>query len=367
VSHPLGGRASHELPPFDVSGGRYPLVAQAMHRLKQTWGDEVAFYGLITGPFTLALHLMGTDIFLEMFDAPDRVTRVLDQCAAIGRRTAEFYLDNGADVIAVVDPMTSQISPDHFAQFVTAHANAIFDHVRERGGVSSFFVCGNATRNLEHMCRTRCDNVSVDENIDLEQLRELALASGKSFGGNLKLTTVLLLGTGADASRDAVRCIDIGGDHGFVLAPGCDLPYATPEANLQAAALMVHDEYQRQVARAAAQDLPPETFEEIELPDYRREKQVIVDVVTLDSASCAPCQYMVGAVQQAAERLGDKVVIREHKITTRDGLGHMARLGVGQIPTICIDGEVQFPSIIPDIRTLITALEEKAREKSGGS
>lgn len=127
---------------------------------------------------------------------------------------------------------------------------------------------------------------------------------------------------------------------------------------------MVHDNYQRSVARAATQVATPELFEDVKLPDYSTEDRVIVDVVTLDSASCAvPCQYMVDAVERAAQKFGDRVVVNEHKITTHNGLGHMAKLGVGQIPTICIDGEVKFPSIIPDITTLIEAIEAKVESK----
>lgn len=362
-SHPLADAPISSLPAFDTGKGRFPVVAEAMNQLRRRFGEDVAFYGLITGPFTLALHLMGTGIFLKMFDDVDTVRKVLDLCTEVGRQAADFYLDNGADVVAVVDPMTSQISPRHFTEFVTNHVNAIFAHVRQRRALSSLFVCGNATRNLELMCQTLCDNVSVDENISFELLRDLARKHGKSFGGNLKLTTVLLLGTPADAKRDALRCIDAGGTTGFVLAPGCDLPYATPEENLQAVTSMIHDEYQRNVARVASQEIAPDLFEEVQLPDYSSENRVIVDVVTLDSASCAPCQYMVDAVEQAVRRLPGQVVIREHKITTRSGLGHMAKLGVGQIPTICIDGEVKFPSIIPDINTLIEAIESKAKEK----
>lgn len=364
TSHPLTSGNLSDLPAYDTSRGRFPIVADALKRLKAAQGNQVAWYGLITGPFTLALHLLGTNIFLQMFDDTAKVKDVLRFCAEIGGKTTDFYREHGADVIAVVDPMTSQISPEHFEEFVTEAVNEVFDHIRECGLLSSLFVCGNATRNLELMCRTRCDNVSVDENISLMQLRDLARANGKSFGGNLKLTTVLLLGTELDAQDDALRCMDIGGTDGFILAPGCDLPYATPEANLQAVADLVHDEYQREVARAAIKRRSVQELEDIELPDYTREEKVIVDVVTLDSASCAPCQYMVDAVERAARELPDKVEIREHKIKTRSGLGHMAKLGVGQIPTICIDGEVTFPSIIPDIKTLVEAIQAKAKGKS---
>jgi len=361
TGHPLADAPDDQMPTFDPAGGRFPIVVEATRTLRKQLGDSVALYGLITGPFTLGLHLLGTHIFLEMFSRPDRVQQVLDYCVEVGCRTADLYIDNGADVVAVVDPMTSQISPDHFATFVTDHVNVLFDHIRQRKAHSSLFVCGNATRNLELMCRTHCDNVSIDENIDLGQLRELAGTHGKSFGGNLKLTTVLLLGGPQNAKRDAIRCIDTGGERGFILAPGCDLPYATPEANLQAVATVVHDPYQQQVARALA---PVEqSFEDVSLPDYANDPRVIVDIITLDSASCAPCQYMVDAVVRAARAMGDKVLVREHKITTQSGLGHMAKLGVGQIPTICIDGHVAFPSIIPDMKTLTEAIIERIEAK----
>lgn len=364
TSHPLAdGAAMAGLPRFDASRGRFPIVLDALDIMKKRAGAEVGLYGLVTGPFTLALHLMGTNIFLEMFNDPAKVKRVLDYCAEVGCRAAEAYLDHGADIIALVDPMTSQISPAHFAEFVADYVDRIFDHVHAKKALASLFVCGNATRNLEAMCRTRADNLSVDENIDLARLRDLARSSGKSFGGNLKLTTVLLLGSEDAARLDAIRCIDIGGTSGFALAPGCDLPYATPERNIEAVAGMVHDPYQREVARTTAH-VDPAAFDDVELPDYDKEPQVIVDVVTLDSASCAPCQYMVGAVRDAAREIGDRVVIREHKITTQSGLGHMAKLGVGQIPTICIDGEVTFPSLIPDIRTLTDAIRKRLDDKA---
>jgi uroporphyrinogen decarboxylase len=362
ISHPLEEVSLGDLPSYDLSKGRFPAIADATQRLKKQIGDEVALYGLITGPFTLALHLAGTNIFLDMFSEPEKVKELLNYTAQIAQKTAGFYIEQGADVIAVVDPMTSQISPDHFQEFVSEYVDSVFNHVRSAGALSSLFVCGNATRNLEKMCATTCDNVSIDENIDFATLRDLCGKTGKSFGGNLKLTTVLLLGSELDAQKDAVRCIDIGGERGFVLAPGCDLPYATPTKNLEAVAKVVHDEYARSVAKAAAGGVA-DTFEDVNLPDYGTEQQVIVDVVTLDSASCAPCQYMVRAVEEAVKALGRRVVIREHKITTRNGLGTMSKLGVGQIPTICIDGEVQFPSIIPDTKTLSEAIETRANAK----
>ena len=155
VTHPLTRCGVEDLPAIDESKGRFPVAIEALATLRAEIGDTVAFYGLVCGPFTLALHLLGNDIFLKMFDDPEKVKRIVDFCADVAIESAAIYRRHGADVIAVVDPMTSQISPDHFGEFVTPGVNKVFDAVREGGGLSSMFVCGDATRNLEAMCRTQ--------------------------------------------------------------------------------------------------------------------------------------------------------------------------------------------------------------------
>lgn len=364
VTHPLEQDMSlSDLPEIDESKGRLPVVLKALDILKNDLGTETALYGLICGPFTLALHLRGNNIFLDMFDDPDSVKTLLDFCAEANLKMAQLYLNHGADVIAVVDPMTSQISPDHFDEFVTPAMNRVFDGIRESDGLSSIFVCGDVTRNLDVMCRTHADNISVDEQIVMPDLRRLCEKTGKSFGGNIKLTSVLLLGNEDDSRREAAEIMDACGSKGFILAPGCDLPYNTPPANLTAVAEVVHDEYKRKVAREL-QAADEDAFDDVQIPSYRKHKEVIVDVITLDSTSCAPCQYMMEAVERAAKNAFVKVYINEHKIKARAGLGMMKKLGVRNLPTICIDGEVAFASIIPDIKTLVKAIEARAIEKN---
>ena len=360
TSHPLAmGKKIADLPEIDESKGRFPVVTAALETLKKDIGDDTALYGLICGPFTLALHLLGNDIFLDMYDEEDEVIAVINYCAEVCKKSADIYLKHGADVIAVVDPMTSQISPDHFEQFVTPAMNNVYDHIREQGGVSSIFVCGDVSRNLEVMTKTRADNISVDEQIDMSHLRELCEAQGKSFGGNIKLTAVLLLGDEDDARMETLDIMNKSGSKGFILAPGCDLPYAVPVKNLQAVSELVHDTYAREAAKSL-QAKDADSFDDVALPDYHGARAVILDVITLDSTSCAPCQYMMEAVEMAADAAMVKVWINEHKIKVREGIGMMVKLGVKNLPTICINGEPTFASIIPDQTTLVKAIEKAA-------
>ncbi|MCK9244380.1 MAG: uroporphyrinogen decarboxylase family protein [Candidatus Marinimicrobia bacterium] len=252
VSHPLdalSGKTISSLPEFSTTRGRYPEIARAMEIFRQDFGRDLALYGLICGPLSLALHLLGNEIFLEMYDNPDRIVELLDYCSGIARQSVDFYLQNGADVIAVVDPITSQISAEHFRQFVTPALNPIFEHIRNNGKLSLLHVCGNIERNLECMCEATWDNLSVDDRVSLPGLKDLAQKYNKSFSGNLNLTVALLMGNPDDCRREAIRNLDEGGDTGFILSPGCDIPFHVPSENLQAVAEIVYDDNQREVVR----------------------------------------------------------------------------------------------------------------------
>ncbi|MDZ7372115.1 MAG: uroporphyrinogen decarboxylase [candidate division KSB1 bacterium] len=361
VSHPLAeGRTLDELALPNADDGRLPIVLEAARRLRQQFPD-LALYGLVTGPFTLALHLLGTEIFMKMMLEPEAVKELFAFTQQVAEHMADLYIDSGADVIAVVDPMTSQIGPDLFRQFVSEPATAIFAHIRSRGALGSFFVCGHAQQNIEAMCECRPDNISVDENIPLDYVREISLSRGVSFGGNLQLTVVLLLGSEKDVRRHVVETLDIGGERGFILAPGCDLPYRTPIANLRAVAELVHDPYQREVARTLGSS--GDVCEVWDMSDYGKSDRVIVDIITLDSEACAPCQYMVESVKAVAPQFKDIVVWREHKIKHSESVQFMTSLMVKNIPTICIDGKITFVSRIPPKEELIAAIQRRINEK----
>jgi len=61
---------------------------------------------------------------------------------------------------------------------------------------------------------------------------------------------------------------------------------------------------------------------------------------------------MVDAVARASLPFGDRVIFKEHKITGKEGVQMMATLGVSNLPTIVIDGNIEFVSQIPPVEKL---------------
>ena len=340
-----------------ATDGRIPMVLDVMRRMKSAVGETTALYGLICGPFTLASHLRGNDIFMDMFDDEDTVKELLDYCAEIAVKMSGYYLDAGMDVIAVVDPLISQISAAHFEDFMAAPFTKIFDYIRSRGAFSSFFVCGNATRNIEEMCKTTPDSISVDENVDLIAAKEITDRYNVAIGGNIPLTSIMLHGTQQDNMKFVVDLIDkIGDVTNLIIAPGCDMPFDVPiENGIAVSQAVLHPEECREMLKnyvAVEDDI------EVELPDYANLKKPLMEVFTLDSATCAACQYMMGAANQAKDTYGDKIDLVEYKFTLKENIARCKKVGVKQLPSIYINGQLKFSSIIPTKEELENAINE---------
>jgi uroporphyrinogen decarboxylase len=358
-THPLAETASVPcrctLP--EMEDGRIPMILRVMRRMKMAVGETTALYGLVCGPFTLASHLRGNDLFMDMYDDEEYVHALLAYCTECCLRMASFYMEAGMDVIAVVDPLVSQISASHFETFLLKPFTEIFADIRGKGGLSSFFVCGDASRSIEVMCKTGPDSISVDENVDLPAAKRITDRYNIVISGNIPLTSVMLHGTQQDNMKYVLDLMDrLDSKQNFILAPGCDMPFEVPVENGIAVAQAVHQpEAVREMLKnyvAAKADM----F--VALPDYAHLVKPLVEVFTLDSLTCAACTYMMGAANVAKEQFGDAIDLVEYKYTEKENIARCMKMGVAHLPSIYINGALKFSSIIPSREELQKVIEE---------
>jgi uroporphyrinogen decarboxylase len=358
ASHPLA--TAPEIPDHlpEPTDGRLPIVLEAMRRMKEEVGETTALYGLVTGVFTLASHLRGTEIFMDMYDQPAYLDQLLAYCRDVVLRMAELYIAAGMDVVAVVDPLVSQISPRHFEKLLSAPYEEIFRAIREQGVFSSFFVCGDATKNIEVMCKTAPDSISIDENIDLATAKAVTDRYNITMGGNIPLTTHMLLGNQQDNMKFVVDLLDTIDTHNFILAPGCDMPYDVPVENVVGVVQAVRDpeSTRAMIAHYQAEALD---LDAVHLPDYPHLDKPLVEVFTLDSDTCAACGYMKDAARRATEELGDRVEMVEYKFTERENVARVVKMGVKNLPSIYINGELTYSSLIPSNRELVEEIKRR--------
>ncbi|MBN2658942.1 MAG: thioredoxin family protein [Spirochaetales bacterium] len=354
-THPLADSAEipAKIPAKDE--GRFPLILDVMKRMKETVGETTALYGLGCGPFTLASHLRSTNLFMDMYDDPDYVHNLLDYCADVFIAVADYYIEAGMDIIGAVDPLISQISPDSFEEFMMKPYKKVFDHIRSKGVFSSFFVCGDATKNLDVMSQTGPDCLSIDENINLVEAKKVTDKYNIVISGNIQLTICMLLGTQQDNQKAAIEKIGQMGDRNFILAPGCDMPYDTPPENIIGIGQAVQDV---EATRKLLENYEKAELDiDVKMPDYANLERPLIEVLTIDSATCAACGYMTAAARDMKAIFGSKIDVVERKITEPENIIRVGKLGVMNLPTMVINGEVKFISIIPNREELKAAVE----------
>lgn len=339
--------------------GRLPMILSAMRRVKKEIGEQTALYGLICGPFTLASHLRGSGIFMDMLKKPDYVRDLVGFCSQVAVAMSRMYIEAGMDVIAVVDPLVSQVSPKHIEKLLSDGFKAVFDYVRSKDVLSCFFVCGNATKQIEAMCKMGPDGVSVDENVDLATAKKVTDEYNICIGGNIPLTTTMLHGTQEDNMKCVVDLMDSLDHHNLVISPGCDMPYDTPVENTVAAAQAVHNPDSARKMIENYQAVVDDT--DVELPDYANLDKVLVELFLLDPEQCAACTYMLNSVVDAYDDFKEIAEYRVYKYTVKADIARTRKMGVKNLPTMTINGEQKWISIIPSKDQLLADIQAAAK------
>ncbi len=358
-SHPLHGEkripCSCQIP--NENSGRLPMILDVMRRIKSEIGDEVALYGLICGPFTLASHLRGSDIFMDMITDPGYVSELIEFCGEIAIKMADMYIEAGMDVIAVVDPLVSQISPKHIDKLLTPTFTSVFDFIKSKGAFSCFFVCGNATKQIESMCKMHPDGISVDENVDLKKAKIVTDQYNITIGGNIPLTTTMLYGSQQDNMKCVIDLLDNLGHQNLIISPGCDMPYDTPIENTIAAAQAVKTP---DSVREMIKNYQSVSFDDINvvIPDYNNLDKVLIEIFALDPEQCAACTYMVNIVKDNFNEIKDIADFEVYKYNIREDIARTMKMGITNLPTMCINGEPKWVSLIPGKDELISEVKK---------
>ena len=222
TSHPLADKTLAEAG-LKIPGpkdGRWPVLIEAAKIAKPKLDEmDCALMGLLCGPLTLGAHLEGVRMFTDVIKNKDRAHEIMKFCGEVGAESAKIYRDMGCDIIAIVDPVSSQIRDKTFREFVTPNCQPAIKVIREADLTSTFFCCGDATTVVESIAQIGTDGFAIDEQLNLSYIRDVALKHGVGFGGNLKLTLALSLGI-LSPRDDAIVSLAIGGTTGFTFAPG---------------------------------------------------------------------------------------------------------------------------------------------------
>ena len=89
-------------------------------------------------------------------------------------------------------------------------------------------------------------------------------------------------------------------------------------------------------------------------------EKITIDVLTLDSVQCAACGYMMESIAALPDDIQDMIQYSEWSIKNKEGIGKFIEMKGRVLPTIAIEGDLVFESIIPQYEELIDEMAKRA-------
>jgi len=209
--------------------------------------------GYVIGPYTLAGHLLGpNDVMMAPYvggEELEKFNAIMEYSEAFIKRYVDLLIENGADVIAFLDPLpTPMLSPEDFKKWSVEPINRLSKYVRSKGALSAYHPCKAKVKetfdaSVPSLAASDVDILSIDA---IAPLREAYDAINKScieqgfshatpyFIGNLNTDHLMPNGTPEEVASAVKELYDSMEGVPFICGTSCD---ADPTlANMTAAA-----------------------------------------------------------------------------------------------------------------------------------
>jgi len=213
-----------------LTDGRVAVYVETM-RLMARYLDSIKG-AYVTGPFTLAGLLMGaSEAAMATVTDPELLTAVLHFASGVIARYARALERAGADIVCILEPTASFLSPQKFAQFAQPYITEI---IQTLGTIPVLHICGQTTHLIDDMVETGAHGLSLGPLVDFPQAAQ-RVPEDVVLVGNLDPVRVIRDMTPNGVYRTTHDLVDSMERHAnFVVASGCDLPMDTPLENIHA-------------------------------------------------------------------------------------------------------------------------------------
>ena len=222
--------------PNPLKDGRMPVNIEATRRVRKELGDDYWLRGAISGPFSLAISLVGAEtLFLACLDRPEWVNSLLAYAGRIIKEFSKAYIDAGAQLI-VFDSQASPelLSPEMYEQFVLPITQDFAAWAATQGVRDlPLIIGGNTTPIADLLARTGCNNLLCDFTCDFDEWAAVARGAKKALRRNISprlIETAKPEEIYAATAAEVARGRDLPG---FIMGTAV-IPFGTPTENVLA-------------------------------------------------------------------------------------------------------------------------------------
>jgi uroporphyrinogen decarboxylase len=207
------------------SGGRYPLYLEACRAVASSLRD-VAMSGTVTGPWTTAAGLRGTqELIYDTVDDPGFVSELLKFTTELTQILGARILETGLSLtMGEAASSCSLISPAIYRRFIKPCHQQIVQFFRERKASLSLHICGTIDPIMEDLVDSGIVALSLDSPSSLKKMVEIS-QKRIVLVGNVA-TSLFVSGSREEIENSVKECIRTAAPGGaYILSSGCELPY----------------------------------------------------------------------------------------------------------------------------------------------
>jgi uroporphyrinogen decarboxylase len=211
--------------PRPESSGRYPLYLEACRAVGSSLRG-VALSGTVTGPWTIAAGLRGTqELIYDTVDDPTFVGELLKFTTEVTQVLGAGVLETGLSLtLGEAASSCSLISPAIYRRFIKPCHQQIVQFFRERKANLSMHICGYIDPLMEDLMDLGIVALSMDSPSSLKRMVEISQKRIVLLGN--VATSLFVSGTREEIEHSVKECLRTAAPGGaFILSSGCELPY----------------------------------------------------------------------------------------------------------------------------------------------
>ena len=205
----------------------------AVRAYKERTGERYSIMGWVEGPAAEAADLRGvSNFFMDLIDDPAYASALMGRCIDTAVEFARHQMAAGADTIGIGDAVASQVSAKTYESLILPHERALVAALHEMKACVRLHICGNIRHLLPGIATLGVEIVDIDHMVSLVDARRV-LGPRVVLSGNVDPVACVMRGTPETIAAAARRCYAEAGEP-FMVNAGCEIPAATPPANLRA-------------------------------------------------------------------------------------------------------------------------------------
>ncbi len=217
-----------------VGKARTGFCVDAIAQAARLVTDRPLLAGAI-GPFSLAGRLMDmTEIMVLCYTEPETVHLVLEKATQFLLEYIAALRDAGANGIVLAEPAAGLLSPALIAEFSSPYVRRLREALDSDDFLFLYHNCGNTIPLAESILSIGARAMHFGDAIALHEM--LAIMPGdRIILGNVSPAKVLRVGTPETVRQATLEVLKACAEYpNYILSSGCDIPPATPVANIDA-------------------------------------------------------------------------------------------------------------------------------------